>query len=56
VLHRERTDGDGRNLDAILNVGVRSIVGILVLQNTLAAKSVDEGSTACESQSKSVSQ
>jgi hypothetical protein len=37
------TDGDGLDADTLLDVSVFSIVGILALQNLLAAESVDEG-------------
>jgi hypothetical protein len=36
------TDGDGLDADTLLDVSVFSIVGILALQNLLAAESVDE--------------
>ncbi len=38
-----RTDGDGLNLDALLNMGGGSVVGLLVAEDGLAAESVDEG-------------
>lgn len=37
------THGDGLDADALLDVSVGSIIGILALQNLLSAESVDEG-------------
>lgn len=46
VQNLARTDSDGLNLDTILNVGIGSIVGILMRKNILVAEGVDEGSAA----------
>lgn len=46
VLRERRlglTNGDGLDADALLNVSVGRIVGILALQHLLAAESVHEG-------------
>lgn len=37
------TDGDGLDADALLDVGIGSVVSILALQYLLAAKGVHEG-------------
>jgi hypothetical protein len=42
-----RTNGDGLDLDAILDVGTIGIVRLLVRQDALAAEGVDEGGSAC---------
>jgi hypothetical protein len=39
----ELTNGDGLNADTLLDVSIGSIIGILALQNLLAAESVDKG-------------
>ena len=40
------TDGDGLNLDALLNVGVCRVIRVLMGEDALAAKGVDEGRSA----------
>jgi hypothetical protein len=40
------TDSDGLDLDTLLGGRVRDVVGVLVLQNILAAEGVDEGCAA----------
>ena len=40
------TDGDGPDLDALLNMGGRRVVGLLVTKDSLAAKGVDKGRAA----------
>lgn len=40
----DRTDGDGLYPDALLDVSIARIVRLLVVQDVLAAESVDEGS------------
>jgi hypothetical protein len=41
-----RTDGDGLDLDTVFDVSIVGIIGILVLEDVLAAEGVDKGSTA----------
>ena len=41
-----RTDGDGRDLDALLDVGRVGVLGVLVLEHLLAAERVYEGRSA----------
>jgi len=41
------TDGDGLNLDALLDVGGGGVIGFLVGEDALAAERVDEGGPAC---------
>lgn len=41
-----RTDGDGLDLDALLDMGAVGIVGVLVGEDALAAEGVDEGGPA----------
>lgn len=41
------TDSDGFDADTLLEVGIGSIIGILALQNLLAAERVDEGCASC---------
>ncbi len=43
VFWSYRTDGDGLNLDAVFDVSIVGIIGILVLENVLAAEGVDKG-------------
>lgn len=40
-----RTDCDGLDLDTVFDVGIMGVIRILVLENVLAAKGVDKGST-----------
>ena len=42
-----RTNGDGLDLDTILNVSIGGIVGILMREHILVAECVDEGGSAC---------
>jgi hypothetical protein len=49
-----RTDGDGLDLDAFLDMGSAGVVGLLVRENGLAAESVDEGGPACRSKQRLV--
>lgn len=46
-----RTDGDGLDLNALLNVGGGGIVGVLVREHGLATECVDEGGPACDKRS-----
>lgn len=41
-----RTNSDGLNLDAIFDVGFGCIVGLLMLEDILAAEGVDKGGSA----------
>lgn len=41
------TNGVGLDLDAIFNMGLAGVIGILVDKDGLSAESVDEGSSAC---------
>lgn len=41
-----RTNGDGLDFDAILDVGHGGVVGVLVVEDALAAEGVDEGCAA----------
>lgn len=41
-----RTNCDGLDLDAILNVGIGSVICIFVLEDRLAAESVHESGSA----------
>lgn len=41
-----RTDCDGLNLDAVLDVGIVGIIGVLVLEDVLTAEGVDKGGAA----------
>lgn len=41
------TDSHGLDTDTLLKVSIGSIIGILALQNLLAAESVDECCAAC---------
>lgn len=41
------TDGNGLDLDAILNVGAIGVVRLLVGKDGLATERVDKGSSAC---------
>lgn len=45
-LKKLRTNGDGLNLDTILNVSIGGIVGILMREHILVAECVDEGGSA----------
>jgi hypothetical protein len=45
LLIKLQLNSDGLDLDTLLNGRVGRIIGILVLQNTLAAESVDECSS-----------
>ena len=42
-----RTDCDGLDLDAFLNVGDGWVVRVLVVENPLAAQSIDESGAPC---------
>ena len=42
-----RTDGDGLDLNTILDVGIASFISILMFQNTFTAEGVDECCPAC---------
>lgn len=42
----KRTNCDGLDLDALLDVGGRGIIGVLMGENLFAAEGVDEGGTA----------
>ena len=42
----KRTNCDGLDLDTLLDVGGRGIIGVLVGKNFFAAEGVDEGGTA----------
>lgn len=42
-----RTDGDGGDLDALLDMCCVGIFGVHVLENLLAAEGVDECGPAC---------
>ena len=44
-----RTDGDGLDLDALLNMSGGGVVGLLVAEDGLAAEGVDEGGASCRS-------
>ena len=44
-----RTDGDGLDLDALLNMSGGSVVGLLVAEDGFAAEGVDEGGASCRS-------
>ena len=46
LIERAHTDGDRFDSDALLEMGVGGIVGVLGLQHSLAAQSVNEGSAA----------
>lgn len=48
------TNGQGLNLNALLNMSSGWIVGLLVFQDTLAAEGVDEGGTTWRSRDTSV--
>ena len=37
-----RTNGDGLDLDTILDMGIARVIGILVLQDALAAQGIDK--------------
>lgn len=43
---KSHTDSNGLDFEAIFDVGIASIIGVLVLQDALAAKGVDKGCTA----------
>jgi hypothetical protein len=43
----QRTDGDGLDLDALLDMGCVGIIRILVLEDLLPAQRVHEGGPAC---------
>jgi NCAIR mutase (PurE)-related protein len=47
VPQRRRTDCDGLDLDALLDVGSAGVVRLLVLEDRLAAESVDECCATC---------
>lgn len=46
-IHPKHTNGDGFDLDTLLNVSIGGIIGILTLQDLLVAQGVDECSSAC---------
>lgn len=48
VLSVVRTNGVGLDFDSILNVGPSRVIRFLVSEDALAAKGVDEGSSACK--------
>ena len=41
-----RTDGDGLDLDTLLDMGGSRVVGLLVSKHGLAAQGINEGGTA----------
>lgn len=43
-----RTDGDGLDLDTVLDRRAVGVVRLLVAQHTLAAESVDKGRSSCK--------
>lgn len=43
---KTRTDSDGLDLDAILNMRAARIIGLLVIEYGLSAESVDKGGSA----------
>jgi hypothetical protein len=45
-----RTDSDGLDLNALLDMGSGWIVGILVVEDSFPAEGIDESSSTCESQ------
>lgn len=47
ALGRLRTDGDGLDLDAFLDVGGGRVVGLLMTEDSLVAEGVDEGGPSC---------
>lgn len=49
-----RTNGNGLDLNALLDVGRASIIGLLVREHRLSAERVDEGSTAWSKVNKSM--
>lgn len=46
-LSAERTDGDGLDLNALLDVRYGRVVRLLVLEDLLATEGVDECGPAC---------
>lgn len=43
---RQRTNGDGLDPDALLDMRISIVVGVLALQDLLSAEGVDEGCAA----------